>query len=346
MREPRVRVTVITFRRPRLLERAIGSLRAQTFPYWEAEVVNDAPDDPDPAAVVEAAGDARIRMVAPACRRGATENFNFAFRPGVIPYASVLEDDNWWEPDFLAEMVAAMDANPTVALMTANERIWEERENGEWVRTNRTLRPERDAFWACPLSPDRTCGNALVANSALLFRPTAIPSWRVPATIPVDVTEHYRERLTPHPFLVHDRVLVNFAVTRATGRSAEPRVWTAQQILLVGSVFAALPVADRRALASRLIARLGGEARSGRTAFLLAGRFIPDAVDLWRMAMPTDQAWTVAFLFKHPSDALYYRALQRTHAEEWAFLRQGAVADALAAGAFTIPDESSSTQPL
>jgi len=43
-----IRVFVPTHRRARMLERALASLRAQTFRDWVCEVHNDAPDDDAP----------------------------------------------------------------------------------------------------------------------------------------------------------------------------------------------------------------------------------------------------------------------------------------------------------
>src|SRR5882757_6155842 len=102
-----VRIHVVTYRRPVLLERALLSLIAQTHQDWSAEVLNDDPGDERVGEIIARLGDPRIRLSSPAVRRGGTANFNHAFRPLAEPFASILEDDNWWEPAFLSTMLAA-----------------------------------------------------------------------------------------------------------------------------------------------------------------------------------------------------------------------------------------------
>jgi glycosyltransferase involved in cell wall biosynthesis len=96
-------VRVPTFRRQRLLERALRSLVAQTFPTWCCIVFDDCPDG-SARAVVEAIGDDRITYRRNATNLGAIGNIDQCFRntPYVRgEYASVLEDDNYFLPEHL-----------------------------------------------------------------------------------------------------------------------------------------------------------------------------------------------------------------------------------------------------
>ena len=79
-----VRVHVVTYRRPHLLERALKSLIAQTFGSWVVEVLNDDPDDKRVDKLIEKLADPRIQLSKPQIRRGGTGNFNFSFpiKPG------------------------------------------------------------------------------------------------------------------------------------------------------------------------------------------------------------------------------------------------------------------------
>jgi len=66
-------------------------------------------------------------------------------------YLSLLEDDNWWGPDFLSTMVREMDARSEVQVGWANMRIWQELTDGTWVDT-------KTHFWDIPPGCDpRSC---------------------------------------------------------------------------------------------------------------------------------------------------------------------------------------------
>src|SRR5437763_1484594 len=104
----KVRVYVVTYRRPRLLERALRNLIQQTQPSWIAEVLNDDPQDAQVAQLIQSLGDSRINLSPQIRHRGATGNFNYAFQSVAEPYGSILEDDNWWEPQYLQTMLNAL----------------------------------------------------------------------------------------------------------------------------------------------------------------------------------------------------------------------------------------------
>jgi GT2 family glycosyltransferase len=107
-----IRIYVVTYRRPRLLERALRSLISQSYTARVAEVLNDDPSDE--RVLISSLADPRIHLSEPARRRGCTGNFNYAFRRVAEPFASILEDDNWWEPEFLTAMLDALGRHPAI----------------------------------------------------------------------------------------------------------------------------------------------------------------------------------------------------------------------------------------
>src|SRR5262245_17316131 len=115
-RRASVRVFVPTYRRPSLLPRALDSLRAQTFADWTCEVHNDDPGDRFPAELVRVLRDPRIELRCHERMLGAVATFNLLYRPTAEPFSSLLEDDNWWEADFLDTMVREMRARPDVTV--------------------------------------------------------------------------------------------------------------------------------------------------------------------------------------------------------------------------------------
>lgn len=241
---PRVRVFLLTFRRPKLLERALGSLCRQTFADWVAEVHNGDPADPLPGEIVSRAGDPRLRLVLPPARTGPVEAFNLAHVPAPEPYQSILEDDNWWEPDFLARMLATLDAHPDVELAWSNMRVWQEEAGGQWRDTGQCVwnlpaaEPPRLFDWPQLLH----FSDFLYSNGSMLLRSRSAARLILPPATPVDMIEHTRERQMAFPILLVPRPLANFSLTRRTFRSQNYAGWGETQALLGASFLTAVPM--------------------------------------------------------------------------------------------------------
>lgn len=233
-----VRVFVPTYRRAHLLGRALRSLQAQTLPHWVAEVRNDAPDDEAPREIVRTIGDPRISYIRHESNLGGSAIFNLVYREQPEPFVGLLEDDNWWEPDFLATMVASLDAHPEVTIAWANQSIWEETSVGEWRDTQRLVRPPSHTrtpvlvHWPQPAQ----CSGALHANGSMLMRTRAGRSFSTPS-MDIGGTEAFRERSFPHPLLYVPTPLAAFAVTRTTNRTRNPADWGTKQVLLAATFF-------------------------------------------------------------------------------------------------------------
>jgi hypothetical protein len=110
--------------RPQMLRRALNSLRAQTYPHWKALVFDDSLSS-DSRSVVENGSDDRISYFHNPQRLGAGRNIDQCFSPAKLSggeYACLLEDDNYWLPDFLS-LIANQTSNDKWELVLANQRI-------------------------------------------------------------------------------------------------------------------------------------------------------------------------------------------------------------------------------
>src|SRR5580704_4156375 len=101
----KVRIFLPTYRRPKMLLRALEALRQQNFRDWICEVHNDDPADVEPQSLVQNLKDPRIELHNHKKNLGAIDSFNQFYRMVPEAYFSILEDDNLWEPEFLATMV-------------------------------------------------------------------------------------------------------------------------------------------------------------------------------------------------------------------------------------------------
>ena len=320
-----IRIYVVTYRRPHLLERALRSLVTQTHPYWVAEVLNDDPADARVDEVIRRIGDPRIVLSSPPMKRGGTGNFNHAFRTVSEPFASILEDDNWWEPGFLEAALACLQRHPEATVLCGNERVWREEIDGSWTE-DRIVRPVSPAESLLDVEIAAKCGAAALCNSALLFRTEGAEAFQTPASIPIDVTEHYRERAIPNPIVLMNAPLVNYAETLQTHRGNGDS-WDTHVLLLTGSTFALCPPERRAGLAADLWRRARSLTPSNAVSLIAVGLFIPEARVILRHVRLGEAARFALYAARRPRRIMKLARARRRHAVEWQWLLQGAFAD-------------------
>lgn len=312
-----VRVYLPTYRRPDLLPRALASLRAQTFGGWVCELHNDDPGDPQPARLAAGLDDARISVVTHPQNLGGTAAFNLFFQSPAEPFYSLLEDDNWWEPDFLATMLAAAAAHPAATVIWANMHVVEETEPGRFQPSGRTLWPETgEPVRAFPWGGAAQIGGALHSNGAALFRSQPAHDFRIPA-VPFAVIEPFRERMFPHPLLLVSRPLAHFSMTLQSARSRDPVEWAELQAMLAATFFLDCPWSDER------IAAHWAEARArpaGTINLILATLADPRCRRLRAPARWRDWWIVLRGLARRPWLYFRLRASRRRHADWWNFL--------------------------
>ena len=310
---------IVTYRRPHLLRRAAKSVQRQTLREWTCSILNDDPEDERPREVLRELGDTRFQLYQPNLKRGPARAFNEAFRIQGYEFGALLEDDNWWDPEFLEEMTAALWDHPKVSVACGNERIWQERENQTWADTGKKI-------WCDPgnrlysTSPEDACGSAKICNSAMVWHIKPGIAFLTPEDIPVDVTEHFRERVMPQPILLVGKTMVNYAQTLSTHRDRTGKIWGAYQALLIGSCFASLPAKSRTGLAQSLLAPFQGGCDPRVTSLLLAGYAVPEARVLLRLASLKQGLRFLVSLLAKPTKFLSLPLLRRNYTEHWTFL--------------------------
>ena len=324
-----VRVFVLTYRRPQLLRRAVQSLCAQTFTDWVCELHNDDPADSAPRELVDEIGDSRITLHQHSVNWGATASFNQVFVGGPEPYASLLEDDNWWSPDFLSTAIQTLDAHPDASLVWANMHIWREESDRSWTDTGQTIWRHapgsispRIFHWPEAIQ----AFDGLHSNGAMVFRPGAFQPMSVPSLTPLSIIEPVRERAARGDLLLLTAPLANFSVTRETSRSRDRVRWLQSQLLVAASFFKAVKI-DRDSLEKIWATRRAMTPRDTNLIFLTAlalGR-----PSLIRPAMPADWLRFMLNVGRHPLANLRGLRFRSVHAELWTWLRQHTPATSL-----------------
>jgi glycosyltransferase involved in cell wall biosynthesis len=114
--EPHVSVVIPTFNRSAYLRQAIKSVLAQTYSNFELVVSDNASTDDTPV-MVTGWPDRRIRYFRNDRNVGMTPNWNAGIRHAKGGHVALLEDDNWWHPEYLARTVDTLDRQPDVAFV-------------------------------------------------------------------------------------------------------------------------------------------------------------------------------------------------------------------------------------
>jgi glycosyltransferase involved in cell wall biosynthesis len=97
-----VSIVIPTYNRARDLERAIRSVLAQTYPHWEALIVdNHSADDTD--ILVERFKDSRIKLLKTHNNGVIAVSRNLGIKHAAGKYVAFLDSDDWWKPRKLEE---------------------------------------------------------------------------------------------------------------------------------------------------------------------------------------------------------------------------------------------------
>jgi glycosyltransferase involved in cell wall biosynthesis len=283
----RIAVVVPTFNRANFLPSTLEGVQGQSRTDWELLLVNDGSGDPAVKPAQAAANrDMRIHVFSQAhAGIAAARNGGIGKIPASAEYVAFLDDDDVWEPNALAKLAAAIDADPEAVgaygLARIIDSLGRERPNKlidslqterKGVQGGRLINWPRDAPTTFSVmvyaSVIMTPGAALIRRSALdragLFREPAA-DWDMWLRLTMqghlvfvpEVVINYRLhpgnesrdilRKTRRKLIVHWRLMLSRGLTRAQRRTA----W-------LGFVYY---YADVRRLARtfrRLIARLVG----------------------------------------------------------------------------------------
>jgi glycosyltransferase involved in cell wall biosynthesis len=108
-----VSVIIPCFNSLEYLEDCLRSVIGQTMASWEAIVVDDCSSDGDPASVISAVGDSRVRLVRHEINRGLAAARNSGFARANAQWVLPVDSDDMLAPNCLAELTAAAALNPS-----------------------------------------------------------------------------------------------------------------------------------------------------------------------------------------------------------------------------------------
>jgi glycosyltransferase involved in cell wall biosynthesis len=113
-----------THDRPHRLAGALASVLAQTYPYLEVLVVDDASSRPAAETVSVVSGhDRRVHVIRLEANGGAAVARNTALRRANGELIAFLDDDDRWEPKKVAKQVEHLEAHPDLGIVSCNYLI-------------------------------------------------------------------------------------------------------------------------------------------------------------------------------------------------------------------------------
>jgi glycosyltransferase involved in cell wall biosynthesis len=159
MSYPLVSICIPTYRRPELLERAVRSCLAQTYPHFEILITDNSSDDAS-RDMVGRINDPRIRYHKNEANLGAFGNVSLVATLTTGSYVKFLMDDDLLKPRCLELMVAALEQHPQAGLAMAPMDLIDEQD--------RRIFPRFYVFRKMAYRYRYQVGNGLIGRKKLL----------------------------------------------------------------------------------------------------------------------------------------------------------------------------------
>lgn len=115
--EPMITTIIPTYRRPKLLRKAIISVLNQTYPHFQVCVYDNASGDETSSIVAEIAReDPRVKYHCHSENIGGIANFNYGMKKVATSFFSLLSDDNTLLPKFFEDAIYSLNQHPEAVL--------------------------------------------------------------------------------------------------------------------------------------------------------------------------------------------------------------------------------------
>lgn len=149
---PLVSIGIPSYNRPEGLRKALECFTRQTYRNLEIIVSdNCSPDDPSEMARAFAAADSRVKYYRQEKNIGMTLNGHFVWGKATGKYFVLGSDDDWWAPDFVADLVVALAEEPAAVCAFCDFEEVDERgrkitTRSRYARARRLLRLRTHAY--------------------------------------------------------------------------------------------------------------------------------------------------------------------------------------------------------
>lgn len=296
---PKVKIFLPTYKRNILFKRSVNSLLQQTYQDWECEVCNDDPSDDFPKNYINSLNDDRFTFLQHEINLGPVATFNKMFNLSSATYLCLLEDDNWWEKDFLTTMVGHMEKNPDSIVAFSNFNIWQELEGNKWEKLPEPRWPKNSKITKVNFPSFGHIYDYHHSNCSMMIRNNEnLINLKAPHDIRIDFIEAIRERALKHPILFINVILANFSLTVSTVRKSNLDGVFEHYLLLIDSFFTAVKIDEK------YIKLLWAAARENTTKsfnkLIYTGLICKNSRKLLKEATLCEWIFFFMYNFKHP----------------------------------------------
>lgn len=124
---PLLTICIPAFKADRFIRETLASVTRQTFANWELIIVEDGSHDRTEEIVNEYAGklSQNIRFIRHAVNQGLPATRNTGIELARSDWVVLLDSDDLWEPEHLAELVACAERNPAAELVHSGSVLFE-----------------------------------------------------------------------------------------------------------------------------------------------------------------------------------------------------------------------------
>ena len=170
--KPMITTIIPTYRRPKLLRRAIRSVLNQTYPHFQVCVYDNASGDETASVVAEIAkSDPRVKYHCHAENVGAHKNFVYGMEHVETPFFSFLSDDDILLPEFYQTAMDGFGEFPD-AMFSAGSTIYMT-DKGKVTSVPLSLW-QRDGYYTPPDGLFEMMGGKHLVWTSILFRKEVI----------------------------------------------------------------------------------------------------------------------------------------------------------------------------
>lgn len=178
-----VSILITSYNYEKYIKETIDSVMKQTFDDWELVIVDDASEDRSVEIITKETGsNNRVRTVVNDENMGLEASLEKAFKYASGKWIAVLESDDCWTPDYLAEKVKVILKHPDAAVIFNDvETIGSNPNITKLVDSNRKFlqskKYPRNMFW------DMNLRNRIVTFSSVMIRRDLLENvnWTTPS---------------------------------------------------------------------------------------------------------------------------------------------------------------------
>jgi glycosyltransferase involved in cell wall biosynthesis len=210
MNLPLVTCVIPTYRRPKLLKRAIKSVLNQTYSNLQICIYDNASGDETREIVASfAKNDKRVKYFCHDTNIGSLQNFAFGFNRVDSPYFSFLSDDDFIFPEFYETAICKLQEHPQAAFF-GGKCVFIDQNN---LIVDIRFKKKFDKLLTINESVDNFIGNDFIPWTSILFKTEKVKNFKLETTIKLHDVDFLYSIIYVHPIFISSKLCAVFSST-------------------------------------------------------------------------------------------------------------------------------------